>query len=104
MVRKGGVKFDEGPPDGFDPNDPYADPVALLEQREYLVREKWIDIEKAKIIRERLQWCYRIEGVNHLQKCRHLVQQYLDATRGVGWNKEARPIELHGPKVSKSTD
>ncbi|URE00716.1 NADH-ubiquinone oxidoreductase subunit 10 [Musa troglodytarum] len=95
MVRKAKVEFDESPPD-FDPNNPYGDPVAMLEYREYLVREKFIQIETAKIIRERLRWCYRIEGVNHLQKCRHLVQQYLDATRGVGWGKDARPHELHG--------
>ncbi|KAK8945728.1 NADH dehydrogenase [ubiquinone] 1 beta subcomplex subunit 10-B [Platanthera guangdongensis] len=96
MGRKKTVEFDEGPPDNFDPNNPYADPVAMLEHREYLVREKWIQIETAKIIRERLKWCYRIEGVNHLQKCRHLVEQYLEATRGVGWGKSNRPAEFHG--------
>ncbi|KAJ4834242.1 hypothetical protein Tsubulata_046063 [Turnera subulata] len=24
-------------------------------------------------LRERLKWCCRVEGVNHLQKCRHLL-------------------------------
>ncbi|KAG2539130.1 hypothetical protein PVAP13_9NG362614 [Panicum virgatum] len=96
MVRKAKVEFDEQPPDNFDPKNPYGDPVAMLEYREHLVREKWIQIETAKIIRERLRWCYRIEGVNHHQKCRHLVDQYLEATRGVGWGKDARPPELHG--------
>ncbi|KAG9448943.1 hypothetical protein H6P81_008908 [Aristolochia fimbriata] len=98
MVRKAEVQFDDGPPDDFDPNNPYADPVAMLEYREYLVREKWIDIEKAKILRERLKWCYRIEGVNHLQKCKKLREQYLESTRGIGWGKDHRPYELHGPK------
>ncbi|RLN16251.1 hypothetical protein C2845_PM02G19010 [Panicum miliaceum] len=97
MVRKAKVEFDEQPPDNFDPKNPYGDPVAMLEYREHLVREKWIQIETAKIIRERLRWCYRIEGVNHHQKCRHLVDQYLEATRGVGWGKDARPPEFHGP-------
>lgn len=96
MGRKKGVQFDEGAPDDFDPNNPYKDPVAFFEMREHLVREKWIDIEKAKILREKLRWCYRIEGVNHLQKCRHLVHQYLDATRGVGWGKDLRPPFMHG--------
>ena len=100
MVRKAKVEFDEQPPDNFDPKNPYGDPVAMLEYREHLVREKWIQIETAKIIRERLRWCYRIEGINHHQKCRHLVDQYLDATRGVGWGKDARPPELHGPNPS----
>ncbi|CAA6657233.1 unnamed protein product [Spirodela intermedia] len=80
MVRKARVVFDESPPDDFDPAKPYADPVAMLEYREHL------------IIREKLKWCYRVEGINHLQKCRHLVQQYLEATRGVGWGKDARPM------------
>ncbi|PHT88891.1 NADH dehydrogenase [ubiquinone] 1 beta subcomplex subunit 10-A [Capsicum annuum] len=96
MGRKKGVEFDEGAPDDFDPNNPYKDPVAFFEMREHLVREKWVDIEKAKILREKLRWCYRIEGVNHLQKCRHLVQQYLDATRGIGWGKDLRPPFMHG--------
>ncbi|CAN1159195.1 NADH dehydrogenase [ubiquinone] 1 beta subcomplex subunit 10-B [Linum perenne] len=97
MGRKKGVaEFEESPPDDFDPADPYKDPVAMLEMREHIVREKWIDIERSKILRERLRWCYRVEGVNHLQKCRHLVQQYLDSTRGIGWGKDHRPPCLHG--------
>uniref|UniRef100_A0A822YVC1 NADH dehydrogenase [ubiquinone] 1 beta subcomplex subunit 10-B-like n=1 Tax=Nelumbo nucifera TaxID=4432 RepID=A0A822YVC1_NELNU len=72
----------------------------MLEMREHLVREKWIDIETAKILREKLKWCYRIEGINHLQKCRHLVHQYLEATRGIGWGKDGRPPEFHGIVLS----
>ncbi|KAK4395740.1 UNVERIFIED_CONTAM: NADH dehydrogenase [ubiquinone] 1 beta subcomplex subunit-A [Sesamum angustifolium] len=102
--RKGTVLTHDGPPDDFDPENPYKDPVAMLEMREHLVREKWIDIEKAKILREKVKWCYRVEGVNHLQKCRHLVHQYLDATRGVGWGKDHRPHSLHGPKVEESAE
>jgi NADH dehydrogenase (ubiquinone) 1 beta subcomplex subunit 10 len=96
MGRKAKVEFDERPPDDFDPKHPYADPVAMLEYREHLVREKWIQIETAKIIRERLRWCYRVEGINHHVKCRHLVDQYLESTRGVGWGKDHRPAYLHG--------
>ncbi|TKY44708.1 NADH dehydrogenase of ubiquinone 1 beta subcomplex subunit 10-B [Spatholobus suberectus] len=103
MVRKKGyVEFEESPPDDFDPAHPYKDPVAMLEMREHIVREKWIQIEKAKIIREKLRWCYRIEGVNHLQKCRHLVRQYLDSTRGVGWGKDGRHPSLHGQPLTFS--
>lgn len=95
MGRKKEVVFDEQPPD-FDPANPYKDPVAMIEMREHIVREKWIDIETSKIIRDKLRWCYRIEGVNHLQKCRHLVQQYLDSTRGIGWGKDGRHPDQHG--------
>ncbi|KAF4373495.1 hypothetical protein CsatB_016019 [Cannabis sativa] len=104
MGRKKGVVFDDSPPDDFDAENPYKDPVAMLEMREHIVREKWIDIEKAKILRERLKWCYRVEGINHLQKCRHLVQQYLDSTRGIGWGKDGRHPAQHGPKVVADAD
>ena len=99
--KKGYVEFDRSPPDDFDPEQPYKDPVAFLEMREHIVREKWIQIEKAKILREKLRWCYRIEGVNHLQKCRHLVHQYLESTRGIGWGKEGRHPSLHGSLRSR---
>ena len=50
-------QFPEGPPEGFNPEDPYADPVALVEQREYNVRQKAIQIERAKVITcEGRQW------------------------------------------------
>ncbi|KAK8655951.1 hypothetical protein V6N13_108513 [Hibiscus sabdariffa] len=55
MVRKKGVaEFEETAPDDFDPANPYKDPVAMLEMREHIVREKWIDIEKAKILRDKV--------------------------------------------------
>ncbi|KAI5311010.1 hypothetical protein L3X38_026299 [Prunus dulcis] len=72
VVSDSSVDFDESSPDEFDSANPYEDPVSMLDMREHTVREKWIDIEKAKIIREKLYWCYCIEGVNHLQKYCHL--------------------------------
>ncbi|KAL8124134.1 hypothetical protein AgCh_011949 [Apium graveolens] len=50
----------------------------MLEMREHIVREKWIDIETAKIIGEKLRWCYRIEGVNHLHKCKARARRSLE--------------------------
>ena len=41
-------KFSDEPPHR-DPEDPYADPVALLEYREWALKRKYIDIEKAKV-------------------------------------------------------
>ncbi|KAL2635439.1 hypothetical protein R1flu_006918 [Riccia fluitans] len=84
-------KFDQSPPEDFDPAKPYADPVAMLEQREYIVREKLIAIEMAKVLRERVQQCYRREGVNHYQNCRPHVKNYLKSISNVGWGKDAKP-------------
>ncbi|KAL9678757.1 hypothetical protein QQ045_016607 [Rhodiola kirilowii] len=64
--NKGVLKFDETPSDDFDSSNLYKDPVVMLEMREHIVREKWIKIEKSKILQERLRRCYRVEGINHL--------------------------------------
>jgi len=89
-------KFDqEAPPDDFDPAKPYADPVAMLEHREFLVREKLIQVETAKILRQRLQHCYWREGVNHYQNCRPLVRKYMASLQNIGWGKDARPAYLN---------
>ena len=44
-------QFPAGPPDSYNPDDPYADPVALSEFREYAAREKKVRVEKAKVCR-----------------------------------------------------
>jgi len=93
-----GRKVPTGDAPGFNAEDPYADPVALLEHREYVVWEKEVKIEEAKvslicsapagsspvasvspqsilqILREKLKDCYLREGVNHYQNCRQVQQ------------------------------
>lgn len=48
MVWKGPDIIQEAP-DSFNPEDPYADPVALHEAREASVWRKEVRIEKAKV-------------------------------------------------------
>lgn len=36
---------------------------------------------EARIVQTNLQKCYRIEGVNHLEKCQHLADRYTDMLR-----------------------
>ncbi|TKY68556.1 NADH dehydrogenase of ubiquinone 1 beta subcomplex subunit [Spatholobus suberectus] len=60
--KKGYMEFEELPLDNFDS----MNLAAMLEMWEHIVREKWIQIKKTMIIKEKLQWCYHVEGVNHL--------------------------------------
>ncbi|EFJ19389.1 hypothetical protein SELMODRAFT_39227, partial [Selaginella moellendorffii] len=87
MVFKGEVEFDLDPPENFDPADPHGDPIAFIEMRDWIVREKWIGVERAKILRERLRACYQREGVNHLKNCRKWAVAYLDAAKNAGWGR-----------------
>ena len=36
---------------------------------------------EARIVQTNLQKCYRIEGVNHLEKCQHLADRYTEMLR-----------------------
>lgn len=76
------ASFPSSPPASFDKSNPYEDPVAFVQQREHDTRERMIDIEKAKLIRERLRECYRNEGVNHFENCKDLVEKYTEAFEG----------------------
>ncbi|CAL5227974.1 g11023 [Coccomyxa viridis] len=71
----------------FDPEDPYADPAALIEQRIKKTHEKMVQIEKAKVLREKLGECYMSEGVNSLQACKELALDYLQSIQGIGFGQ-----------------
>ena len=36
---------------------------------------------EARIVQNNLQKCYRIEGVNNLEKCKHLADRYIEMLR-----------------------
>jgi hypothetical protein len=36
---------------------------------------------EARIIRDQLQTCYRVEGVNHYETCRELSEKYITLLR-----------------------
>ncbi|CAL1716793.1 unnamed protein product [Somion occarium] len=48
-----------------------------LKQRDEIIRESWVKTMEARIVRDNLQKCYRIEGVNHLESCKHLADRYI---------------------------
>ncbi|KAJ1930791.1 hypothetical protein EC988_010007 [Linderina pennispora] len=50
----------------------------MFDERDRIVREKWVKIMKLRILREKLNECYHREGVNHMQNCRGLVLRYLN--------------------------
>jgi len=49
MPREHDFKIPEGPPANYDPENPYADRLAFLEMKEYLVRRKMVEMEKVKV-------------------------------------------------------
>ncbi len=52
--------------------------IAKLKERDDWIRESWVRAMEARIVQNNLQKCYRVEGVNHLEKCKHLAEQYTE--------------------------
>ncbi|KAI9593386.1 hypothetical protein BDF19DRAFT_448558 [Syncephalis fuscata] len=66
-------RFEKVP--GLDEVDP-KDYTAVNKARGQHIREEWVKMMEARIVREELAKCYRTEGVNHYEQCRHLVDLY----------------------------
>lgn len=47
-----------------------------LRKRDEVIRESWIRTMEARIVRDKLTKCYRLEGVNHLETCKDIAEQY----------------------------
>jgi NADH dehydrogenase (ubiquinone) 1 beta subcomplex subunit 10 len=54
---------------------------ARIAARDAHVRESWVRAMEARIVRDQLQSCYRIEGVNHYETCRELSEKYTTLLR-----------------------
>ncbi|KAI0136561.1 hypothetical protein BJ170DRAFT_677433 [Xylariales sp. AK1849] len=63
-------------PPTFDGVD-YDDNKALKAAQDAVVREQWVQVMMGRLVREELSKCYYREGVNHLEKCGHLREKYL---------------------------
>eukprot|EP00193_Tetraselmis_chui_P019589 CAMPEP_0177776678 /NCGR_PEP_ID=MMETSP0491_2-20121128/14849_1 /TAXON_ID=63592 /ORGANISM="Tetraselmis chuii, Strain PLY429" /LENGTH=94 /DNA_ID=CAMNT_0019295501 /DNA_START=129 /DNA_END=413 /DNA_ORIENTATION=- len=83
MVWKG---FEFGPAPDYPggPKGRSEDPVGYFQWKEHDVREKYVKMAQAKILRQKLKECYWKEEVNHMKNCKELAQQYLQSIQGIG--------------------
>ena len=52
------------------------DPAGWIESREQMGRELFVAWSTVKVVREELAHCYRVHGVNHLQECKKIREEY----------------------------
>jgi len=68
---------------------PSADELkAKLKERDHHIREQWIQLMEARLVREELIKCQRAEGVNAYAVCKDLAERYLTMlpdARVKGW-------------------
>lgn len=53
----------------------YEDDEGIKKAQDAIIREQWVKLMMARLVREEMGKCYRREGVNHLQNCGHLRGQ-----------------------------
>ncbi|KAJ4396923.1 hypothetical protein N0V93_001145 [Gnomoniopsis smithogilvyi] len=56
----------------------YDDNKQLKQAQDAIIREQWVQVMMGRLVREELSKCYYKEGVNHLEKCGHLRERYLE--------------------------
>ncbi|KAI8911604.1 hypothetical protein EDD86DRAFT_202831 [Gorgonomyces haynaldii] len=61
-----------------DPSLNYYDRAAVVKAKDEYFYKQLVRNQEISIVRDKLKWCYRKEGVNHLENCRELAHQYLD--------------------------
>lgn len=59
----------------------YPGRTEKLREREETIRETWVQVMETRIVREKLQKCHRVEGVNHYENCKELADRYLELLR-----------------------
>ncbi|KAJ1562017.1 hypothetical protein HK405_000756, partial [Cladochytrium tenue] len=62
----------------IDPDLNGYDRAAVLQAKQKFFYEQEVRTQEIIVLRDKLRWCYRREGVNHYQNCRHLSLQYLE--------------------------
>ncbi|KAJ3099338.1 hypothetical protein HDU97_003263 [Phlyctochytrium planicorne] len=84
----------------IDPDLNIYDAAAIFKAKDAYFKEQLVRTQEIIVLRDKLRWCYRREGVNHLQNCRHLTIQYLDLIGEMkdGWIK---PFILPLPKTEE---
>ncbi|KAK8254907.1 hypothetical protein HDK77DRAFT_433435 [Phyllosticta capitalensis] len=56
----------------------YEDDEGIKKAQDAIIREQWVKLMMARLVREEMGKCYRREGVNHLQNCGHLRERYFE--------------------------
>ena len=46
-----------------------TDNAAVVNARDAIIREQWVKVMMARLVREEMGKCYVREGVGHLEKC-----------------------------------
>jgi NADH dehydrogenase (ubiquinone) 1 beta subcomplex subunit 10 len=72
-----------------DPTVSILDRPAIQKDQTRYFNEQLVRSQEIGIIRDKLKWCYRREGVNHLKNCRELSVLYIDMIGDLkgGWFK-----------------
>ncbi|KAL3894845.1 MAG: hypothetical protein SGCHY_005037 [Lobulomycetales sp.] len=79
------------------------DYAARQKSKDEYYKEQIVRMQEITIVRDKLKWCHRREGVNHFQNCRHLTLQYMELIRELG-PSGIKPYKAPVPKAQSSQE
>jgi len=79
--------------DSEDRKAKYAQLNEVKAARAHMIREQWIQVMQARLLRDELSKCHKAEGVNSYENCKEFAERYMDSlktSKVTGW----RTIDL----------
>ena len=85
--QKAKERFSFSEPENFFKDVKRGDVVGFAHAKEEWYKSRLVEVEMIKMLRDRVEKCYALDPVNHKQKCRKVVLDYLGAWQNYRDNK-----------------
>ena len=77
--QKAKEKFSFSEPENFFKGVKKGDIVGYYHAKDAWYQSRLVEVEMIKMLRERVEKCYALDPVNHKEKCRKVVLDYMGA-------------------------
>ena len=90
--KKAKERFSFSEPENFFKNVKRGDVVGFVHAKDDWYKARLVEVEMIKMLRDRVERCYALDPVNHKQKCRKVILDYMGAwqnyrdNKGIGFN------------------
>ena len=80
-------KFSFSEPENFFQDVKKGDLVGFAHAKDEWFKARLVEVEMIKLLRDRVEKCYVVDPVNHKQKCRKVILDYIGAWENYRDNK-----------------
>jgi len=77
--KKAKERFSFSEPENFFKDVKRGDVVGFVHAKDDWYKARLVEVEMIKMLRDRVEKCYTLDPVNHKQKCRKVILDYMGA-------------------------